>query len=111
MTAYLLLAIAIFFEIAGTGLLIKTEQFTRLIPSVLVLSFYGASFYFLSLSLKYIPIGIAYALWSAVGIVGITLIGFIFFKQRLDLPAILGIALIIVGVVVINLFSKSVSHG
>lgn len=109
--AYFLLAIAIFFEIVGTALLIKTEQFTRLIPSLLVLSFYGASFYFLSLSLKYIPIGIAYALWCAVGIVCIALIGFVFFKQRLDLAAIIGISLIIVGVVVINLFSKSVSHG
>lgn len=111
MAAYIFLVIAIFFEIVATALLIKTEQFTRLIPSVLVLSFYGISFYFLSLSLKYISIGIAYALWSAVGIVCIALIGFIFFKQRLDFPAILGIVLIIIGVVVINLFSKAVNHG
>ncbi|WP_432787330.1 DMT family transporter [Oligella sp. MSHR50489EDL] len=111
MAAYLFLGIAIAFELAGTSLLMKTEQFTRLIPSVLVLVSYGSSFYFLSLSLKYIPIGIAYALWSAVGIVCIALIGWVFFKQRLDLPAMIGIALIIVGVVVINLFSKSVTHG
>lgn len=111
LAAYLFLCIAIAFELLGTSLLMKTEQFTRLIPSVLVLVSYGSSFYFLSLSLKSIPIGIAYALWSAVGIVCIALIGWLFFKQRLDLPAMIGIALIIVGVVVINLFSKSVTHG
>ncbi|AVL71941.1 Multidrug transporter EmrE [Oligella urethralis] len=109
--AYCFLAIAIFFELVGTSLLIKTEQFTRLIPSALVLISYGSSFYFLSLSLKTIPIGIAYALWSAIGIVCIAVIGFIFFKQRLDQAAILGIGLIIIGVVIINLFSKSVTHG
>lgn len=109
--AYLFLTIAIFFEITGTAMLVKTEQFTRLIPTLLVIAFYSISFYFLSLSLKVIPVGIAYAIWSAVGIVCIALIGFVFFKQSLDLPAILGIALIIIGVLVINLFSKSVMHG
>ena len=109
--AYLFLAIAILFEVAGTAVLVKTEQFTRLIPTLLVISFYVISFYFLSLSLKVIPVGIAYAIWSAVGIVCIAFIGFVFFKQSLDFPAILGISLIIVGVLVINLFSKSVTHG
>lgn len=110
-TAYIFLAIAIFFEVTGTAVLVKTEQFTRLIPTILVIILYSASFYFLSLSLKIIPVGIAYAIWSAVGIVCIAFIALIFFKQRLDFPAVLGIALIIVGVLVINLFSKSVTHG
>lgn len=109
--AYLFLAIAIFFEIIGTTMLVKTEQFTRLVPTIFVALFYCSSFYFLSLSLKVVPVGIAYAIWSAVGIVCIALIGFVFFKQRLDFPAILGISLIVIGVLVINLFSKSVSQG
>lgn len=108
--AYIFLAIAITFEIIATAVLVKTEQFTRIIPSALVILFYGASFYFLSLSLKYIPVGIAYALWSGVGIVCIALIGFLFYKQRLDLPAVAGIILIIAGVLVINLFSKSLTN-
>lgn len=108
--AYIFLAIAITFEIIATAVLVKTEQFTRIIPSTLVVLFYGASFYFLSLSLKYIPVGIAYALWSGVGIVCIALIGFLFYKQRLDLPAVAGIILIIAGVLVINLFSKSLTN-
>ena len=110
LAAYLFLCIAIAFELVGTSLLMKTEQFTRLILSVLVLVSYGSSFYFLSLSLKYIPVGIAYALWSGVGIVCIALIGFLFYKQRLDLPAVAGIILIIAGVLVINLFSKSLTN-
>lgn len=109
--AYLFLAIAIVFEVIATALLIKTEQFTRLIPTILVALLYGSSFYFLSLSLKVIPVGIAYAIWSAVGIVFIALIGLVFFKQSLDLPAVLGLSLIIAGVLVINLLSKSVTHG
>lgn len=108
--AYIFLAIAITFEVIGTGVLVKTEQFTRLIPTLLVIIFYSASFYFLSLSLKVIPVGIAYAIWSGVGIVCIALIGFLFYKQRLDLPAVAGIFLIIVGVLVINLFSKSLTN-
>lgn len=108
--AYIFLTIAITFEIIATAVLVKTEQFTRIIPSALVILFYGSSFYFLSLSLKYIPVGIAYALWSGVGIVCIALIGFLFYKQRLDLPAVAGIILIIAGVLVINLFSKSLTN-
>ena len=110
MAAYLCLAVAIFFEIIGTTMLVKTEQFTRLVPTMFVALFYCSSFYFLSLSLKYIPVGIAYALWSGVGIVCIALIGFLFYKQRLDLPAVAGIILIIAGVLVINLFSKSLTN-
>lgn len=109
--AYLFLAIAIVFEVSGTVMLVKTEQFTRLIPTILVITLYIVSFYFLSLSLKVVSVGIAYAIWSAVGIVSIALIGFLFFKQSLDLAAIVGISLIIIGVLIINLFSNSVTHG
>lgn len=109
--AYLSLAIAIVFEVIATALLFKTEQFTRLIPTILVAILYGTSFYFLSLSLKVIPVGIAYAIWSGIGIVCIALIGLVFFKQSLDLPAVFGMGLIIAGVLVINLLSKSVTHG
>lgn len=111
LAAYLFLAIAIVFEVTGTAMLVKTEQFTRLVPTISVVLLYGISFYFLSLSLKVIPVGIAYAIWSAVGIVCIAVIGLIFFKQSLDLPAVIGIGLIISGVLVINLLSKSVTHG
>ena len=109
--AYLFLAIAIIFEVCGTAMLVKTGQFTRLLPTAFVIVLYVVSFYFLTLSLKFIPVGIAYAIWSAVGIVAIALIGFVFFKQSLDMPAIAGISLIIIGVLIINLFSKSVTQG
>ena len=109
--AYLFLAIAIIFEVCGTAMLVKTGQFTRLLPTAFVIVLYVVSFYFLTLSLKFIPVGIAYAIWSAVGIVAIALIGFVFFKQSLDMPAITGISLIIIGVLIINLFSKSVTQG
>lgn len=88
----------------------QSEQFTKLVPSVFTILGYAAAFYCLSVVLKNIPIGIAYAIWSGVGIIFIALIGFFVFKQHLDLPAIIGLALIIAGVVVINVFSNSVSH-
>ncbi|MGO6903794.1 SMR family transporter, partial [Rhizobium ruizarguesonis] len=87
-----------------------SQQFTRIGPTALVVACYAAAFYCLSLTLKSIPVGIAYAIWSALGIVLISSVGLVFFKQRLDLPAIAGLGLIITGVVVVNLFSKSVSH-
>lgn len=88
----------------------QSEQFTKLVPSVFTILGYAAAFYCLSVILKNIPVGIAYAIWSGVGIILIALIGFFVFKQHLDLPAIIGLALIIAGVVVINVFSNSVSH-
>ena len=84
--------------------------FTKLVPSVLTVLGYAAAFYCLSVVLKSIPVGIAYAIWSGVGIILIALIGFFVFKQHLDLAAIIGLVLIIAGVVVINVFSNSVSH-
>jgi small multidrug resistance pump len=105
---YLLTAISA--EIGATSALKASERFTHLTPSVLVVLGYGVAFYFLSLTLDTIPVGISYAIWSGVGIVFISLISWRFFDQSLDAPAIVGIALIISGVVVINLLSKTASH-
>jgi small multidrug resistance pump len=102
---YLYLAIAIVAEVIGTSALKATEGFTRPLPSLVVIVGYGAAFYFLSLALKVIPVGIAYAIWSGVGVALITLIGWVLFKQRLDAPALTGLALIVAGVVVIQFFS------
>jgi len=104
------LGIAIVAEIIATSALKSSESFTRLVPSVITVAGYAVAFYFLALTLREIPVGIAYAVWSSVGIVLISLVGALFFKQHLDGPAILGIALIIAGVVIMNVFSKSVSH-
>lgn len=110
MKNYLFLAAAILCETIGTSFLKKTEQFSKPVPTIIFIVAMAASFYLLSFALKGIPIGIAYAIWSAVGIVLISLVGYFVYKQSLDFPAILGIALIVVGVVVINLFSKSSVH-
>ena len=107
---YVYLAIAILSEVIGTGALKASESFTKLGPSIIVVLGYGAAFYFLSLVLKTIPVGIAYAIWAGMGIVLIAIIGAVVFKQIPDLPAVIGMALIVSGVVVINVFSKTVSH-
>lgn len=101
------LMIAIFAEIIATTALKKTEGFSQLAPSILTLLGYGIAFFFLSLSLRTIPVGIAYAVWSGVGIVAISLIGLIAFKQSLDLAAVIGIGFIVLGVLILNIFSKS----
>lgn len=110
MKHYLVLFVAIVFETIATSCLTKSEQFTKLWPSIACVLFYATSFYCLSIALKWVPVGIAYAIWSGIGIVLIALIGFFFFKQHLDFPAVLGLILIIAGVITINVFSKSVSH-
>ncbi|MBN9284960.1 MULTISPECIES: multidrug efflux SMR transporter [Flavobacterium] len=107
---YLFLLIAIFFEVIATSALKSSEQFTKLWPSLIAVAGYAFAFYFLSLTLKTIPIGIAYAIWSGLGIVLISAIGYFAYKQTLDFPALIGIIFIIIGVLIINLFSKSVSH-
>lgn len=107
---YLYLAIAIAAEVIGTSALKAAEGFTRLVPSLVVIVGYGAAFYFLSLALKVIPVGIAYAIWSGVGVALITLIGWVLFKQRLDAPALAGLALIVAGVVVIQFFSGAAAR-
>jgi small multidrug resistance pump len=108
--SYLYLTIAIVAEVIATSALKASEGFTNLIPSLIVAVGYGVAFYFLSLVLKTIPVGIAYAIWSGLGIVLISVIGLVLFQQKLDLAAIIGMGLIIAGVVVINVFSSSVSH-
>ncbi|ROU04223.1 DMT family transporter [Histidinibacterium lentulum] len=107
---YLILAIAILFETVGTTALKASEQFTRLGPSVVVVLAYAASFYLLALTLRYMPVGVVYALWSGLGIVFIAAIGYLVFGQRLDWPALLGIAMILGGILVIHLFSKTAPH-
>lgn len=108
--SYLYLAIAIVAEVIGTSALKAAEGFTRPLPSLVVVVGYGAAFYFLSLALKAIPVGIAYAIWSGVGVALITLIGWVVFKQRLDAPALVGLALIVAGVVVIQFFSGAAAQ-
>ena len=110
MKNYIFLAAAILCETIGTSFLKKTEQFSKPIPSIIFIVAMIASFYLLSLALKGIPIGIAYAIWSAVGIVMISLVGYFVYKESLDLPAILGIAFIVIGVIIINVFSKTSVH-
>jgi len=107
---WVFLTLAIVSEVIGTSALKASEGFSRLWPSMIVIVGYAASFYFLSLTLKTIPIGVAYAIWSGAGIVLIALVAWVFYGQSLDLPAILGISLIVVGVIVLNVFSKVVSH-
>ena len=105
---YWYLTIAIVAEVLATSALKESQGFSRLVPSlVVVVVGYGASFYFLSLVLQTIPIGVAYALWAGLGIVLITLVGAVVFGQKMDLAAILGVALIISGVVVLRLFSST----
>lgn len=107
---YLFLFIAIVSEVIATSALKASDQFSRFWPSVLVVVGYASAFYFLSLTLKVLNMGIAYAIWSGIGIVLISIAGVVIYKQKLDTPAILGMALIVAGVLVINLFSKSAAH-
>jgi small multidrug resistance pump len=107
---YLYLALAILAEVIATSALKASEQFTKIVPSIVVLVGYGLSFYLLTLVLKTMPIGITYAVWSGVGIISIATIGAIFYKQIPDFPAIIGMGLIISGVIVIHLFSKTVGQ-
>jgi len=107
---YFYLLIAVVTETIGTAAMQASDQFTRFWPSVILIMAYGISFYFMSLTLKYMPVSIVYAIWSGLGIVLIAFIGWLAFKQSLDFAAILGMGLIVAGVVVINLFSSSATH-
>ncbi|GAA6201080.1 SMR family transporter [Aquicoccus sp. SU-CL01552] len=109
-THYLFLILAVAAETVGTTALQASQQFSRLMPSLLAVAGYAVAFYFLALTLRIMPVGIVYAMWSGLGIVFIALIGFVAFGQRLDLPALLGLAMIIGGIAVINLFSGSTTH-
>ncbi len=108
--AYLILLLAVAAETIGTTALQASQQFTRLLPSVLVVVAYGVSFYLLGLTLKFMPVGIVYAIWSGLGIVLIALIGYVVFGQKLDWPAALGLAMILSGILIIHLFSKTAGH-
>jgi len=104
---YLFLAIAIVSEVIATSALKATEGFTRPGPSVVTVLGYATAFYFLSLTLKALPTGVVYATWSGIGIVLISLVGWLYYKESLNLPTILGMVMVIAGVAVINLFSKA----
>lgn len=106
----LYLAFAIVFEVVATSSLKAAEGFTRLFPSLVVVVGYILAFYFLSLTLRTIPIGIAYAVWSGVGVVLVSLVGWLLYRQSLDAAALIGIGLIAAGVLVLNLFSKTFVH-
>lgn len=107
---YLWLFIAIISETIGTTALQASQQFTRLWPSVGAVVSYLISFYFMTLALKVMPVGIVYAIWSGLGIVCIAAIGYVVFGQRLDMPAVAGLAMIIAGILVIHLFSNTTTH-
>ena len=110
MNAYLYLSVAIAAEVIATSALRAAEGFTVLWPSLIAVVGYVVAFYFLSLTLKTMPVGVAYAIWSGVGIVVVSIVALVLYKQVLDLPALLGMGLIMAGVVVINLFSKTAGH-
>ena len=107
---YIYLVLAVIFETVGTSAIQASQQFTRVGPSIMVLICFAAAFWFLSLTLRTMPVGVMYAMWSGLGIVLIAIIGYLVFGQRLDIPAISGIAFILVGIVVINLFSATARH-
>lgn len=110
MKNWLFLFAAIIFEVIATSSLKSSEGFTKLAPSLLVIFGYGSAFYFLSLTLKSIPVGIAYAIWSGLGIVLISLVAWLLHGQKIDLWGGVGMVLIISGVVVLNLLSKTNVH-
>jgi small multidrug resistance pump len=103
---YVYLSIAVVVEVIATMALKSSEEFTRLVPSVIVVVGYGTAFYLLTLVLKTIPVGITYAVWAGLGIALVTIAAAVVFGEIPDMPAIVGIALIMTGVVVINLFSR-----
>ncbi|WP_179861997.1 MULTISPECIES: SMR family transporter [Halomonas] len=110
MMAFLFLALAIVAEVVATSALKASEGFTRLWPSVTVVIGYGLAFYLLALVLRTMPVGIAYAFWAGLGIVLVTLVGILVYGEKPDLPALLGLGMIVGGVVVIQVFSSVASH-
>lgn len=108
--SYLYLAAAIVSEVIGTSALKASNEFTRLVPTLIMIAAFLSAFYFLTLTLRTIPVGVAYAIWSGVGIILISLVARVLFGQKLDAPAIIGMALIVAGVLVINLFSRATPH-
>lgn len=107
---FVYLILAVLAETVGTTALQASQQFTKPLPALVVVIAYGSAFYLLSLTLLVMPVGLVYAIWSGLGIVFIAGIGLFVFGQRLDLPALLGIAMILAGILVIHLFSKATVH-
>jgi small multidrug resistance pump len=107
---YVYLLIAIIAEVIATSSLKASQGFTRFLPSMVVILGYGAAFYLLSLSLNGIGVGVAYALWSGIGIILLAAIGVVVFGEKIDVPAVIGFALILAGVAILNLYSKAVVH-
>ncbi|MGY5703943.1 DMT family transporter [Vibrio antiquarius] len=111
MPPMLALSIAIVCEVIATSYIPKTEQFTKMMPSTVVLIGYGIAFFLLSVTVKTMPVGVVYAIWSGAGIVLVATVGYFIYGQRLDLPALVGIGFILTGVMIVNLLSKTVGHG
>ncbi|MBB4066029.1 SMR family transporter [Gellertiella hungarica] len=107
---YLILLLAIVTEVIATTAVARSESFTRLVPSLIAIVGYAAAFWLLSFPMRVMPAGIVYAIWSGMGIVLITAIAWLWYGEALDLAAVLGLGLILAGVIVINVFSRSVSH-
>lgn len=110
MNQWLLLTGAIVAEVVATSALKASDGFSRVMPSLITILGYAIAFYLLALTLRTIPVGMAYAIWSGVGTVLIALVAWILYGQKLDLPAVIGMALIIAGVIVLNVFSKNSAH-
>lgn len=110
MNSWIFLSIAIVAEVIATSALKASDGFSRPLPTLVMAIGYGIAFYLLALTLRTIPVGIAYAIWSGAGIVLITAVAWLLYGQKLDWPAVLGMALIVAGVVVLNVFSKAVAH-
>ncbi|MCS0026260.1 SMR family transporter [Vibrio alginolyticus] len=111
MPPMLALSIAIVCEVIATSYIPKTEQFTKMMPSTVVLIGYGIAFFLLSVTVKTMPVGVVYAIWSGAGIVLVATVGCFVYGQRLDLPALVGIGFILTGVMIVNLLSRTVGHG
>ncbi|WP_199267713.1 DMT family transporter [Vibrio alginolyticus] len=110
MPPMLALSIAIVCEVIATSYIPQTEQFTKVMPSTVVLIGYGIAFFLLSVTVQTMPVGVVYAIWSGAGIVLVATVGYFVYGQRLDLPALVGIGFIIAGVLIVNLLSKTVGH-
>jgi small multidrug resistance pump len=110
MSHWIYLAIAITAEVVGTSFLKESDGFSKPVPSVVVVGAYAVAFYFFALVLKTVPVGIAYAIWAGAGVGLIVLVGYLFYGQALDAPAVIGILLIVAGVLIINLFSVTIDQ-
>lgn len=108
--AYVYLIFAIIAEVIATSALKASEEFTKIIPSLIVVLGYGVTFYLLTFVLRTIPLGVTYAIWSGLGVILVTLVSMVLYKELPDIASVIGMGLIILGVIVINVFSKTVGH-